>query len=320
MNANKGTMNKQETTQETSLEGSLKSQDTEEWLDIHFYRPIGYFWARCAMKVGITPNIITITSMFIGVFAVLCFYPVDLKINILGMVCLVLANSFDSADGQLARLTNNHTLLGRILDGLAGDLWFIGLYLIICLRLDILQGFSGWIWLLGSLAGISHICHAAMADYYRNIHLLFVKGENGSEHDTYESMNTKWHALKFPKDWFQIIWLWFYRNYTHQQEMMSPKFQHFFKTLTTMYSNSIPNDLSNEIREKNKKYMPLTNILQFNTRVLFCFFCLFINQVWLYFVFDLVVMNSVLIYLILKEEKLFASYDKELQHIKNIKA
>ena len=28
-----------------SLESTLKSLDTEEFIDIHFYRPIGYQWA-----------------------------------------------------------------------------------------------------------------------------------------------------------------------------------------------------------------------------------------------------------------------------------
>ena len=52
--------------------------------------------------------------------------------------------------------------------------------------------------------------------------------------------------------------------------------------------------------------MPLTNILQFNTRVIFLFFCLALDCVWLYFVFDLVVMNSVLVVLIVRQER-FAS-------------
>ena len=37
---------------------SLKSMDTEETLDLMFYRPIGYMWAVLCAKVGITPNAI----------------------------------------------------------------------------------------------------------------------------------------------------------------------------------------------------------------------------------------------------------------------
>ena len=48
---------------------TLKSMDTEETIDLMFYRPIGYAWAVLCAKLGITPNAITIASIFIGVAA-----------------------------------------------------------------------------------------------------------------------------------------------------------------------------------------------------------------------------------------------------------
>lgn len=94
--------------------------------------------------------------------------------------------------------------------------------------------------------------------------------------------------------------------------MLSPKLQKFLHVLKSKYPDDIPLTLSNELRQGNKKYMKYTNILQFNTRVLFLFLCLFINLPWLYFVFDLIVMNSILIYLIYKEEKLAKHFTKKL--------
>lgn len=297
-----------------TIKDSLKSEDTEEVIDIYFYRPIGFFWAKIAMKLHITPNMITIASIFIGIGAGLLFYPNNLQLNIIGMLLLVLANSFDSADGQLARLTNNSTRLGRFLDGLAGDMWFIVIYISITLRLTS-NGLPNWIWLLASLAGLSHIFHASMADYYRNIHLFFIKGKSGSEHDTSENLKKDLKQLYFRKDFSKIIFLWLYCNYTTQQEALSPKLQKFLHILKGKYPDDIPNDLSNELREKNKKYMKYTNILQFNTRVLFLFFCLFINLPWLYFIFDLLVMNSILIYLIYKEEKFAQHFTRQLTNV-----
>ena len=100
-----------------SLESTLKSMDTEEFIDIHFYRPIGYRWALLFRRLGISPNSVTIASIFIGIASGICFYPHDLTINIIGMLLLVWANSYDSADGQLARMTGQKSALGRILDG-----------------------------------------------------------------------------------------------------------------------------------------------------------------------------------------------------------
>lgn len=288
-----------------TLEDSLKSADTEETLDIWFYRPLGFRLALLCERLHITPNMITIFSIFVGVAAGLLFYPANLKVNIIGMVLLVFANLLDSTDGQLARLTNNHTRLGRILDGLAGDLWFICIYLVCVFRL-LNEGWSSWVWLLASAAGLCHILHAAMADYYRNIHLMILKSSSGSEHDTSREMSEMLREMSFKEKPFEKICLWFYRNYTRQQEMLSPKMQVFLKTLRTTFGENIPQGLKNSLREANKSNMPLTNILQFNTRVIFLFFCLALDCVWLYFVFDLVVMNSVLVVLIVRQER-FAS-------------
>ena len=50
-----------------SYKDTLKSMDTEETIDLCFYRPIGYMWAVLCAKLGIKPNAITIASIFIGV-------------------------------------------------------------------------------------------------------------------------------------------------------------------------------------------------------------------------------------------------------------
>ncbi len=293
--------------EKVKMEDTLKSQDTEEPIDILFYRPLGFRCAVLASKLHITPNMITIFSIFIGVAAGLLFYPADLKTNVIGMLLLVIANLMDSTDGQLARLTDNHTRLGRILDGLAGDLWFICIYLVCVFRL-LNQGFSPWIWLLASAAGVCHIFHAAMADYYRNIHLFILKSSTGSEHDNSEAMTEELRKISFREKPFEKICMWFYRNYTAQQEFFSPKMQIFLKVLRGRFGDNIPSGWKEKLRSANKSNMPLTNILQFNTRVIFLFICLFLDCVWLYFVFDLVVMNAILAILIIREERFASKY------------
>ena len=85
--------------QKVKYKDTLKSMDTEETIDLLFYRPIGYMWAVLCAKVGITPNVITIASIFIGVAAGVMFYFDDLSLNVIGIVVLRWATSFDSADG-----------------------------------------------------------------------------------------------------------------------------------------------------------------------------------------------------------------------------
>ena len=81
-------------------------------------RPRRAHWvARACAPLGITPNAVTIASIVLGAYAGRLFYFRDLGLNLLGVLLWVIADTFDSADGQLARMTNHKSKLGRILDG-----------------------------------------------------------------------------------------------------------------------------------------------------------------------------------------------------------
>ena len=205
---------------------SLKSLDTEEHIDLAFYRPVGYLWALLAKKLGVTPNAITIASIFLGIGAGVCFYFDDIWINIAGMLLLVWANSFDSADGQLARMTRQYSRIGRILDGLSGDFWFATIYFAICFREIATSPFfiaHHWvIWVIAVAAGLCHAKQAAMADYYRQFHLYFLKGEEGSELDSSPELRKRLAELSWSKNFWQKLTL-STRSEEHTSELQSPR-------------------------------------------------------------------------------------------------
>ena len=72
----------------SAYEQSLKSADTEEWFDLVFYRRIGYAWALLAKRLGVTPNAITIASIFLGVGAGVAFYFNNLWWKMRGVILL----------------------------------------------------------------------------------------------------------------------------------------------------------------------------------------------------------------------------------------
>lgn len=302
-----------------AFEQSLKSSDTEERLDIWFYRPIGFRIAKICARLGITPNTVTIVSIFIGVAAGILFYPQSLGINIAGMLCLVIANSLDSADGQLARMTNNKSRFGRILDGLAGDFWFAAIHIAICLR-SMEEGWSGWIWFWGVAAGASHVIQSAMADYYRQVHLFFIKGSNGSELDNSADLQREYEKLSWKRDFGSKLFARGYLNYTRQQEFFSPKLQKLLKTIQIRFKNGLPASLVADFRKANKPLMKYTNIVQFNTRVLFLFLWLFLDQAWIYFFFDVFILNPILVYMCVKQEQISAHFLNKLEHTSEYQA
>ena len=104
-------------------QASLKSSDTEEWFDLHFHRPLGFLWSKFFAKLGVSPNAITVASIFMGVAGGILLYYGQKELawlNWIGMLLITWADTFDSADGQLARLTQQYSRMGRILDGVRG--------------------------------------------------------------------------------------------------------------------------------------------------------------------------------------------------------
>lgn len=294
-----------------TLESTLKSADTEEPIDIYFYRPIGYRWALFFQKIGVSPNTVTILSIFLGVAAGVCFYYSNIWITLLGIFLLVWANSYDSADGQLARMTKQFSPVGRALDGFAGDLWFASIYIAICLRLFPVWG--GWIWGMAVVAGFFHSKQASMADYYRNIHLLFLKGKSGSELDNSVELTEKYNKQTFKNNWFDKIYLFFYRSYTKGQESWTPSFQKMFALLKEKYGETYPDEFRQEFRQKSLPLMKYTNILSFNTRAIALFISALIGLPWIYFVFELTVLNILLIYMVRTHEKICKEFTKEIE-------
>ena len=285
---------------ESAYRQSLKSLDTEEGIDLAFYRPIGYMWARLAARLGVTPNAITIASIFLGIGAGICF-------------------SFDSADGQLARMTRQYSRIGRILDGVSGDLWFAAIYIAICLRENVTSTFfmaHPWlIWVIAAVTGICHAKQAAMADYYRQFHLYFLKGEAGSELDRAFTLRRRLATLSWRHDFWQKLTLAFYTSYTVQQEATSPAMQQLRRAISLRYPDGtpLPESLRQAFRRASLPLMKYTNILSFNWRTIALFTALFLTMPWLYFVFELTVLNALLVMMVIRHERICRRFARRIE-------
>ncbi len=305
----------------TKLEATFKSSDTEEWLDIHFTRPLGLLWARFFNHFDIHPNVVTVLSIILGAAAGVMFYFEDIVCTVIGILLLVWANIYDSTDGQMARMTGKKTRWGRILDGFAGDVWFFTIYAAICLRtqskpVPFLDN-THWgiaIWLLAAFSGF--VCHAKqcqLADYYRNIHLFFIKGKAGSELDSFPKLREEYHKLSWRHDGVWKLFLYSYGNYTHSQEKLTPRFQQLRKTLSEKFAGApLPPELVARFRKGSLPLIKYANILTFNTRAIFLYAVLLLGEPWLYFVFEVVVMNILFFYMRAKHEALCADVNNEL--------
>ncbi len=288
--------------QSETIKSTYKAKDTEEFLDRLFYRPVGYGMAIASKAVGLTPNAITIISIFVGAASGHFFYYDDLTLNLYGILLLMLAQAMDSADGQLARMTNTKSRAGRILDGFAGNLWFVSIYLHLYFRL-IDSGYSPWLFLLILIAGLSHSFQSAYADYFRNYYLMFVHGKNNSEIDESAKLMTEYNKVTWLQNFGQKFLLRIYLNYTIQQELFSANIIKLYHLAKNNFIDNVPQKISSAYRTINKPLIKYFNILTTNTRMIFLFIVLFLQQPILYFLFELIVLNILFIYVVMKHEK-----------------
>ena len=295
------------------LKASFKSEDTEEWLDVHFTRPIGLAFALMWEKLGVHLNAITILSIFLGVGAGWMFQYDDIVSNVWGVVLLMFANFCDSTDGQLARLTGKKTLVGRVLDGFSGDVWFFAIYVAIVVRLwnEPIPFLGGETWgififLICLYAGVwCHSPQSSLADYYRQIHLYFLLGKKGSELDDSATQMKKYEELTWTGNFIGKIFYKNYAAYCRSQEKRTPKFQAFFREVKRKYPDAeqMPQSLRDEFRKGSLPLMKFTNLLTFNSMAIIIYITCLSGVPYIYPIIEITVFTAMYMYMHKTHEK-----------------
>ena len=288
------------------LEATYKAREVEGLLDLYFYRPIGFRLAQLFRKMEMTPAGVTLLAAVFGIIAGHLFYYRDLRTNVVGMALLVCANALDNADGQLARLTHRESREGRIIDSVADHVVFVSIYLHLALRY-LVVGASPAICLLALAAGISHALQGAAADYYRSTYLFFVTNRARLGLDSTSPLRSDYQKLSWrSKPWNKFL-LALYLNFTRQQEMLAPHLKKLRDTASQQFHGEIPNWLRTRYRNLASPTFKWWSLLMTNARMLVLFALLFIGQPIYYFWFELIPLNLLFVYLIIRQENMSES-------------
>ena len=292
---------------------TLKSSETEDWLDLHVIRPFCYYLAVFFAKFDIHPNTVTIWSMVIGAASAIFFGCGSFyysgwwgfSMNVIAIILLMIADIFDCTDGQLARLTGKKSRLGRILDGVAGFAWFTPIYLVLVYRFylhhDIefsLLGISDTeqnvliatvvVFVLGLISGITGLAgQQRLADYYIQVHLFFLKGEKGSELDNSKRQQEIYDQMDASTPWVERLFQKSYIGYTQKQEARTPQFQRLMQKIREKFgsTDNMPESVRQEFHDASLPVIFWNGLLTFNFRSFWLFlFCLLdvpvMNFVW----------------------------------------
>ncbi|MBR8784017.1 hypothetical protein IX308_000175 [Porphyromonas levii] len=300
-------MNKDRLERSEAYLSSLKSLETENYIDRVFYRPVGFRIAWSLRRSGITPNTITVISIVVGMMGAWLFYYESIGMTLLGIAGLVAANILDCVDGQLARLTGIKSKIGRILDGMAGDLWFITLYIAISLRMYDTTG--EWLFfVVAGLSMLSHLTQAALTDLYKTFHLWVIGGRNGKEFESYETVKAKVDAM--PAGFSKLLSR-IYSYYTLMQAKLSPRLQRLASRLVV---SPFTDEESRGFRQGSMLIQKLINLMTFNGRTLALFASALVGLPWFYFVYEILFLNIVLLVSRAQHETLCKIYLEWLNH------
>jgi phosphatidylglycerophosphate synthase len=146
---------------------SIKLIEVEELFDLILYRPLAFLFVKCVYKTDLTPNHITSLGIAIGVIGGFHFSLNNPLANIIGAALLLIYIVLDCSDGMVARLKNNGTFFGRILDGIADYTVGIAVYLGIGFGYASTSNDPLLYWGLLAFVGISNILHSISLDFYR---------------------------------------------------------------------------------------------------------------------------------------------------------
>ena len=301
------------------FKSTLKSAETEDWLDYHVVRPFSYYWACFFAHFNVHPNTVTILSMFIGAgasyfFASGCFYYEGMHgliYNLIAILLLCVADILDCTDGQLARMTGKKSRLGRILDGAAGFVWFIPIYVALVYRFYLHHDLEfGWLGIddtprntmiatvvvlgLGLLSGVWGLARQQrLADYYIQVHLFFLKGEKGSELDNSAKQQELYDQASWKDNFTWKFFLKTYVDYTKKQERVTPQFQRLMSLIRQRFgaADRIPATVRQEFHDDSLSLMKYNGLLTFNFRSAFLFLFCLLDVPVMNFLFEIIAMS-----------------------------
>jgi hypothetical protein len=295
-------------TRHSRIAATYKAREVEGALDVYFYRPLGFRLAEFFARLKVTPAGVSLLGGVCGVIAGHLYFYRNLGINIAGMVFHVFANALDNADGQLARLTQQESRKGRIIDSVADHLVFASVYIHLTLRYAV-AGASPAIWLLAIGAAISHALQGAAADYYRTAFLYFTGGAR-TEIDSSSALGSDYRKLRWDQNLCEKLLLALYLNFTLQQELLAPRLKKMRASANVVFHGRIPGWLEQRYRDAAGHMLKWWRLLMTNTRMLILFLLLFLGQPVYYFWIELIPLNLLFVFLIARQEKMAKSLER----------
>jgi phosphatidylglycerophosphate synthase len=153
---------------------SVKPFYTEELVNTFIFRPAGFLLAIISRIMHISPNILSIIRGIIGLCGGVFFFIGTPGSIFTGAILLLISQCFDNADGQLARIIDNFSHVGVILDGIGDGISIIAVYFGTAAMLFRQNPETGayW-WVLSCMACVCLLMHIYTQGFLRYEYFLY---------------------------------------------------------------------------------------------------------------------------------------------------
>ena len=282
------------------IQASRKSSETDDPFDVFVYDPLAIRLTTLFIRMKWSPNAVTLLSLVFGVAGAALLYPQKVGLNLLGVALIIFAAVLDCSDGQVARLCHSGTPFGRVLDGAVDMANYLAIYLALGFRLmgesfsvtpTVILHVSWYIWIVIALALVCHSSQARKADYYRGLHLYFLKGTNDNYFARSKDLRQELASLPEGTSPFRKLYLKIYLLYTAVQEKGAKQTQHLLDKIDEN-SGVIPEELAERYIRESRKVIQITNTLGFNLRTYILFLLLLFGKEIFWFLFVCVVLEG----------------------------
>lgn len=132
---------------ERTLLRSLRKSEFEGFIDRYFNRKISGLLTRLFLRLGVSPNAITLVALVIGLVAASAFAVGTYTAAVIGALMFQLSAIVDCCDGEVARLTFTESPFGDWLDITADNIVHMALFAGVAWGLFLRQGGSESAWL-----------------------------------------------------------------------------------------------------------------------------------------------------------------------------
>lgn len=175
--------------------GCVREFKLEEPFDYFFYRPIAYLLVKSTYQFPLTPNHFSIFALIVGLIGG-GFFMQGTPLGFIGGGLSVLAfGILDCCDGMLARMKQNSSPLGELIDMLVDVVVSISFYIGIFIGLGKVSnlGFPPYLIIL---SGISLLIHAGIYNYFKKQLFGYINQSSNGVEDSIKSYQAELDKLE----------------------------------------------------------------------------------------------------------------------------